>query len=207
VKLSAFYHCYADGEWVEPMTEFLDALEGFDGSLHLGVVGEEVGVPITLALAHFSVVEVLAEDSGFEDVTLNMVRAYALENDGAVLYAHTKGAAKPGECNEGWRRAMTDAVVRPWATHLARLEKGGVDVISCCWVCGWPADDSNFPAGNFWMATCDWLRQLPPVGSEHRYQAEEWVGNRGGPSPRVIDMLPVIAPGVSADMPSVFFDA
>jgi hypothetical protein len=167
--LVAFYHCWTPGKWEQPEAEFWAALgaSGFDGSVH----------------ERF-------EDGPSEAATLNAVREHALVNDGAVLYAHTKGAADDSDFRVRWRHSMTNRVVVRWQEHLATLETGDVDAVGCHWLTpeAYPGMvNTPFFGGNFWMARCDYLRTLPPCPSEPRFEAELWVGRN---NPRVIDLLP-----------------
>jgi hypothetical protein len=52
------------------------------------------------ALRHYVTVEA---DEGWEQVTLNKLRDFCQTDDGAVLYAHTKGAWSQTELARVWR--------------------------------------------------------------------------------------------------------
>jgi hypothetical protein len=195
VNLAAFYHAWVGGAWQTPEQEFWTALRGsgFDGPVHE-----------------------LWEDAGSESPTINRVRQYAEHHDGAVLYAHTKGAGENTDFRTRWRRSMTNRVVADWRQNLARLEEcqncyGGyadcaechgavrdVDAVGCHWLTEAafpgmfgpqtiPAEGSGFFGGNFWMARCDYLRTLPACEAEPRWKAESWIGLG---NPRVVDLLP-----------------
>jgi hypothetical protein len=139
---------------------------------------------------------VIAEaDAGFESVTVNMVREYARENDGAVLYAHSKGSSDTSPFRTRWRRSMISRVVANRRDNLALLATH--DAVGCHWLTEaafpgmfgptTPANESGFFGGNFWMARCDYLRTLPVCEAEPRWKAEAWIGLG---SPRVVDLLP-----------------
>jgi hypothetical protein len=192
LRLSAWYHVWCDGEWQEPVEEYLQTLRNsdFPACPRVGLVGtphnrekarEALGDCIVAAEA----------DQGYEQVTLKAVREYALHNDGAVLYAHTKGASNKGDLgpNSLWRRAMNLRVVDNWQSNLHALEEG-YDALGCHWLT--PDEHPGtigtpFFAGNFWMARCDYLRTLPECETRDRMDAETWVGLR---EPRVFDCLP-----------------
>jgi hypothetical protein len=38
------------------------------------------------------------------------------------------------------------------------------------------SEHKHFFGGNFWWARTNYLRALPPVEVEHRWQAEGWIG-------------------------------
>ena len=136
------------------------------------------------------------EREGFRVVTLNVLRDYASRVDGALLYAHSKGAATVDPFRDRWRRSMLARVVRPWRENAALLEEH--DAVGCHWlteekfpgmfgVMTEPMDGSGFFGGNFWLARCDYLRTLPECPVSPRWQAESWIG---WGKPRVVDLLP-----------------
>jgi hypothetical protein len=142
---------------------------------------EQLGRPVTVAAT---------AARGNEAVTINAVRRHALENEGSVLYAHTKGAGRPDELRVKWRRAMTLRVVSAWRENLELLE-GGAHAVGCHWLTPdryrpWNLGGPCF-GGNFWMARCDYLRSLPPCAEEPRFEAEGWIGIG---NPRVVDLAP-----------------
>lgn len=133
-----------------------------------------------------------------EAPTINALRNYAEDHDGAILYAHTKGASDNTEFRARWRRSMTERVVLAWRENLARIEAEDLDAIGCHWLTEEkypgmfgpmtvPAPGSGFFGGNFWIATCDYLRTLPECEAEPRWKAESWIGIN---SPRAADLLP-----------------
>ena len=180
MRLTHFYHVWTalGSAWERPWNEHWQALQssGFD-----------VDRVIAWAVS-----------AGNESVTLNYAREWALDHDGAILYAHTKGASNSEPFRDRWRHSMTSRVVERWRDNLALLESGDVDAVGCHWLTEAeypgmfgamtvPAEGSGFFGGNFWMATCDYLRTLPPCEPEPRWQAEQWIGLN---HPRVVDLLP-----------------
>ena len=199
MDLAVFFHAWTGGgdTWREPTAEFVAALGDYPSIVRLGHIGTPAGmgefaatVPRSMIVAH--------ADTGYESVTLNAVRRYAQRHVGAVLYAHTKGASNPEPFRARWRRSMLRRVVEPWRDNLALLESGDVDAVGCHWLTEAeypgmfgamtvPAQGSGFFGGNFWMATCEYLRTLPVCESEPRWRAEQWIGIG---RPRVVDLLP-----------------
>ena len=181
MRLAAFYHIYAGGLWQQPVDEYLAAIDrsSFDGPLYVGLVGHERQRAWVVAALGDRGVVIAAEDEGYESVTLARVRAYALVNDGAVMYAHTKGAYRLASEMDTWRRVLTDTVVCNWRSNVERLCNS--DAIGHVWFderVGWRP--GGF-VGNFWIARCDYLRALPaPEDAKDRGQAEVWIG-RGNP--------------------------
>lgn len=137
-------------------------------------------------------------DEGWEQLTLQAIHrdVHRVPGEYAVLYMHTKGAARDLDSQVAWRRSMTRALVGQWGECAARLEDGH-DVVGCHWTrsLDWP-EQGPFFAGNFWLARASYLRRLPPPENKNRWQAETWVtlGARKGhedlPLPRTHDMLP-----------------
>lgn len=178
--VTVFYHVWAAGQWQAPFGEFLSAAAdaGLPGRLHVGIIGTpaERGMVTEWLRAHHPGLDwvVAAEaDSGFEEVTLMAVGAYAAVNDGAVLYMHDKGSYTPGGFEVQWRRRVTDHLVTRWRECVARL--GSADAVGCHWLSPaqlwprpWPlrgrmvgVTHPHF-SGNFWWADCRYLRRLPP---------------------------------------------
>ena len=119
-----------------------------------------------------------------EFATLKHVEQFAATHpEAAVLYMHTKGASHSGRSArkaDSWRRYMehfcidrADACI----AALAHCDACGVDLSP------WPA--SHF-SGNFWWATCRYLRTLPAIQDvsdvhyphliSRRHTAELWIG-------------------------------
>lgn len=202
MKVLHFYHAWCpDERWKDPVREHLDALgeSGFPSPVHLGVVGADQ----TAAIAAFGpTAEVVGQaQQGFEQVTLRCIRPL-VARDGAVLYAHTK--SDPDD-----RRLHTEHVVRNWRFLLERLEEG-YDVACYRWMRHGPnmwaareqkgvhtiyepkplyrAENTPHASSNFWMATCGYLRGLPPIRmGVDRYDAEKWLGLG---DPRVFSVMP-----------------
>jgi hypothetical protein len=164
MDLAHFYHAWCNGAWHDPVLEHRAALAGSNLPMYLGLVGgpkERAKV----AAAFGPDVQVVAEARyGWEQVTLRKLASYAATHDGAVMYAHTKSDPE-------WRRLMTDGIVRGWRTHLQRLDEG-YDVAGNWWRM---EPDMHF-SGNFWMATCAYIRTLPPIRHTNRHDAEKWLG-------------------------------
>ena len=191
--LAHFYHVYADGTWQTPVAEHLTALKeyGLDDALDVKAAGV-VGTPANCQAA----IETLGPawqiaattDTGFEQVTLHKLHAFAAQ-DGKVLYAHTKGAARAAPSSVLWRRRMTEYVVGFWERCAAALDDG-FDCAGPHWI---TPDRFKVPApffaGNFWWANLSFLRRLPPPGEPDRYAAERWIGETE--VPRVLNLLPI----------------
>lgn len=216
MKVAHFYHVWAAGQWEKPVAEHLTALtdSGFDGPFYVGLIGNSRQRREALAAinARRQVTGTIERASGYEQPTIDAVHRWSKHYDGAVLYAHSKGAAygvmtnglpvPPGKeryivedrtPQDVWRRAMTDRVVRRWrACQDALATADAVGIL-------WTVDRGYNPhfAGNFWMARCDYLRTLPRCRRDGRWHAETWIalGN-----PRICEAPPAlrVEPSVTA---------
>ena len=180
---------YADGEWQVPLAEHIEALrssgllEQLD-SLQVGIVGSFANTEqVIMALMEQKVRWTLCAQAreGWEQVTLDELWAFAQDNDGLVLYCHTKGAANFDPINNSWRRSMTYYNVIDWATPVAAL-RAGKSIAGCHWIRGSRATnpdngDQGFFGGNYWWTHLEILRHNKPPDSALRHYAEHWLGH------------------------------
>jgi hypothetical protein len=186
--IAHFYHVYAAGDWREPVEEHCTALleHGLFAALdefYIGMVGSVEQRQEVLRLVQgmgLDPVVVTGSWDGWEQETLRHVQPWARQADGVCFYAHTKSAWNPSQINCDWRRSMCYFNVVRWEETSAGV---GVDfdVAGCHWL------DTMF-GGNYWWASTDWLRRLPALRWDSRWDAEGWVAL--GESPRVKDVNP-----------------
>ena len=204
--LAHFYHVYADGAWEAPVEEHLHALtvsgllENLD-DLFIGIAGSSENR--ALVKKRFPAVVVAEADTGWEQVTLTRLHDYAMKHDVKIFYAHTKGTYQPDSYRSQWRKAMTHYTVMRWRDCVDALNV--VDVAGPYWIKSQEPEHQNhqeFFGGNFWWGQAKYLRGLPPVGLEHRWQAEGWIGlgapsvkimREGMPTPRNVEVSDVVA--------------
>jgi hypothetical protein len=189
VRLSHFYHVYADGQWEIPAVQHFEAMEdsGLMGELdaiYLGVVGSlENRLKVARELPGVVVAEA---QEGWEQVTLEKLHEFCQDDDGAVFYAHTKGAWSREPLAHAWRVSMTHDTVTRWRECVYALQK--VQTAGPFWLRSsdfYHTEHESFFAGNFWWARSDYVAGLPKLKNDHRFQAEGWVGlNR--PSVRIM---------------------
>ncbi len=192
--LYAYYHLYADGDWQEPLDEYLTALDesGLGGcltSLRIGMVGHmyERGKAWNYLWDRAPVIPILRNtaDTGWEQVTLNSLHSDATHlGDAAILYAHTKSASDRSPINLAWRTSMIHDVVTNWRSCVGWLwdhDAVGPHRIH-------PPDGNGYFGGNFWWATAEHIRTLPPPKNEVRHDAEHWIADR--PGARLYDVRP-----------------
>lgn len=197
-----FYHFQASGEWYGPAHDFFNALHaaGFRGDLAVGFVGnaEQVGAAREFVsrrlLPRQEWTEVAAAERGYEQVTLEALRSWALNQGDArpVLYMHTKGAYTVSAFNDRHRRSMTHDLLYKWERCTELL--ADYDVVGCH--LSRPGDHpqgshliSPVLVGNFWWATAGYIKRLPELdpASDDRHEAERWIlsGN-----PQIKDVHP-----------------
>lgn len=170
-----FFHCFADGDWVRPVTEHMTVLDQI--TIPFRVTCGVVGSPENRAAAINCLPdswETIEFDSGFEDLTLELIKDRL--TDLPVMYAHTKGSGFPMEYSDAWRRCMTRQVVGGWRTNLQALQT--YDLVGAHWLTPdeWAGLDSPFFGGNYWWAGADHLRKLGPVSTTTRFASERWIG-------------------------------
>jgi len=189
VKLTHFYHIFADGDYRKPVAEHFAALEESGllselDSVRLGIVGsKENRRKVRREVRRYVAVEA---DNGWEQVTLNKLYDFCQDDNGAVFYAHTKGASSQSELARQWRVSMTHDTVTRWRECITALDT--VDAAGPYWLKSWEPehkDHKYFFAGNFWWARSDYIRTLSPVSVSNRYQAEGWIG-LADPSVRIM---------------------
>lgn len=181
MRLGHFYHVYADGAWEPIVFGHIDALTNSHliqdlDFFRVGIVGtEENRARVKDALPFAEVV--VEADKGWEQVTLNVLHETAKTFDGAIFYAHTKGAWSQSALADAWRISMTYDTVTRWRAcvdALARVQAAGP-----YWLTSHEPEHKEhryFFAGNFWWARADYLRTLPRPLTATRFQAEGWVG-------------------------------
>lgn len=180
MKLAHFYHVFADGDFVTPLREHLDALDrsGLRSQLDkffIGIVGSKEN---RMRVLDEVAVTVIAEaETGWEQVTLKKLHEYSKRNIGAVFYAHTKGAWSQSELARQWRVSMTKNTVTRWQECVHALKS--VQAVGPYWLLSQEPEHVNhnyFFAGNFWWARTDYVKTLPPLKNETRFDAEGWIG-------------------------------
>lgn len=192
--LHAYYHLYADGEWRDPVDEYLAALadSGLAGcldSLRVGMVGSPLARRAAwLHLRADSPVRptlLASAGAGWEQVTLSVLHGDAAFMDDAwVMYAHTKSASDPSDINVAWRTSMVHDVVTNWRACVGWLwdnDAVGPHRIH-------PPHGGGYFGGNFWWATADHIRSLDPPLNGVRWDAEHWIASR--PDARLHDVRP-----------------
>ena len=179
IKTAAFIHSFARGPRSPVLAELLYAVEvsGLLGKLdrlYIIHIGEEIpppGIvrryPGKVRLIHYSRDGCLTERA-----TLDLVRIFSdFHSSARILYLHTKGASydPPNPNVADWRRAMVHFLVERYFECLDALETS--DLVGCNLL----EQPHRHFSGNFWWANAMYLRNLPPVPTGDRHEAEWWV--------------------------------
>lgn len=205
MDLHHWYHLYADGNFETQVREHAAALRQSGlyeqlTSFHVGFIGTPENTAQAISLLHeckitdkLKIAAIVS--AGWEQETLDDMWRYSKEHDGAVLYAHTKGASRTDPIDDPWRRSMTQLCVVEWRTAVAALECDGKFIVGCHWIKGnpsierlnaaWENRQLNPPGldgvggmfgGNFWWTRLELLRQNCQPDRTHRFAAEHWLG-------------------------------
>jgi predicted O-methyltransferase YrrM len=140
--------------------------------------------------------------SDYEFPALGLLQEACRSWSGVVYYLHTKGVSRPSNpFTASWRRLMLDTVVVGHGECLDALEHH--DAVGTNW-------RGNHYSGNFWWATSEHIRRLPPIQSlrstprtvygdpvlDLRLQCEFWIGMSPGRfanlGPRDLDLYRTI---------------
>ena len=187
VNLYHFYHIYADGQWETPVSQHFKSLNisELDKQLNcpvkIGLVGNNKNINNVLNFLNnnnykYEVVNII--ENGWEQITQQKLYDFSFNNDGYVLYAHTKGSSNQEFPNIPWRETMTKYNVLNWKNCINKLNEG-YDTVGIYWINS-PGPEhvghNNFYAGTFWWTSLNFIRNLPSPNYEHRYRAEGWIG-------------------------------
>ena len=185
--LHHFYHVYSKGSWQLPLNEHLAALKHSDlinnlKTFQIGIVGppetrQEVKNYLNSEGINYSVCSEV--DDGWEQETQDKLFEFAQDNDGYVLYAHTKNAVTINSLHINWRKSMTYHTVIIWEDVVKHLDEGFCAVGSHYLEGGNEnvKTASGFFGGTFWWTKLKYVRNFPEKPSrENRYGAEGWIG-------------------------------
>lgn len=172
-----FYHCFSAGEWQKPFEEHIAALvdsglyENID-DFFVGIVGSKNEYLNTIEFLNNKGIKFSVSahaEFGYEQVTHQALYDFAQNNDGNVLYAHTKGAANVDLFRDNWRRTMTHYNINLWRDNIELLQT--YDTV------GWDLRRTQyvFYAGNFWWTKLSVIRELDPPLWGDRWSPEYWL--------------------------------
>ena len=161
-NVKVFYHLACMGNWLQVFTEQMIQLKenGFD-NINLTVLGNKKELHIVQSICEelnleSSVLFNSPDFNYFETPTLLAIEKHVRENEGYVLYLHSKGVSNPfDETKVKWRRLMMKELVQNWEKCV--LELPHYDSIGVNWRDMPPI--SHY-CGNFWYASARYLRKL-----------------------------------------------
>jgi len=185
--LHHFYHVYSKGSWQDPLSEHVSALKQSEllnnlKTFQVGLVGPESTRNDVKKYLNSEGIKytVCAEvEDGWEQETQDKIYDFAQNNEGYVLYAHTKNAVTINPLHIAWRKSMTYHTVIIWKDVIKHLDEG------CCAVGSHYLEGGNenvktvsgFFAGTFWWTHLKYVRNFPEKPDRsNRYGAEGWIG-------------------------------
>ena len=201
-----FYHALLrapglDTDWLfqllaDQMASLRDSgLSDAAEKIFIGVNGTELDRVGVSLLAPKKAVLFASPQGKTELPTMIFMQNWVLSNPGwNVLYFHMKGSKFPNNpFYLNWRACMTRACIWGWRDCVGQLNNG-VESCGAHWLTKENCRMCTTPiwGGNFFWATSDFLKTLPPLpedSSDARYEAEVWIG-RGPRAPLVHDFAP-----------------
>jgi len=185
--LHHFYHVYSKGAWHLPLSEHIAALRHSDlinnlKTFQVGIVGpsdtrQAVQDYLNSEKINYSICAE-AED-GWEQETQDKLFEFAQNNDGYVLYAHTKAAVNTQPLHISWRKSMTYHTVIIWKDAISHLDEG-FSAVGSHWIEGGNEDVktvSGFFGGTFWWTHLKYIKNFSEKPNrESRHGAEGWIG-------------------------------
>ena len=188
MQLHHFYHVYTPKHWKAAVDDHLlglrkgGLLENLT-SLHVGFVGEiDERQKVKDYLTEQGIKYEIAAEAifGWEQVTQIALYKFAQDNEGYVLYAHSKGSWSPTAINHAWRKSMIYFNVVKWRNAIKHLETH--DAVGCHFInpiANMPEHEgTSFFAGTFWWSHLSYVRKLGVPAIENRHRAEDWMGSR-----------------------------
>ena len=160
--VKVFYHLACIGNWMEVFTGQIRQLQenGFN-NIHFSVLGSELELnTVYEKLEHLNFRGFTIFHSTdlrlFEKPSLQAMEVYAKQNEGYVLYVHSKGVSNAVDTTKvKWRNLMMKELVQNWEYCMLNLPN--YDAIGVNWRVMPPV--SHF-CGNFWYASTRYLRKL-----------------------------------------------
>jgi len=182
-----FYHVYSKGAWEIPLMEHIEALKTSElinnlTTFQIGIVGpqetrDKVKEYLDSESIHYSICT--EADDGWEQETQDKLYEFAQDNEGHVLYAHTKNAVNINPLHIAWRKSMTYHTVIIWRDAIKHLDEGHCAVGSHYIPSGNPEVKtvSGFFGGTFWWTHLKYIKNFPHKPPRNsRWDAEGWIG-------------------------------
>jgi hypothetical protein len=180
-----FFHIYADGNFIiESLNDFIPVFKKIKPiKLFIGIVGNQDNrTKIKNILNSENIIYEICDEqeNGWEQVTINKIYEFSLNNDSKFFYCHTKGSGNFDEINIYWRRAMLQYNLEDISNILNLLNV--YQAVGCYlkikWQCLCQKNhiDHTFFGGNFWWSSLAIIRELGLPEMDHRHCAEHYLG-------------------------------
>lgn len=198
--IAHFYHLWCGGEWERILLEHIESLRvtGFIqhiSTVYFGLVGtssDRRRAREVLLKSGINFTIVAEENEGYEQVTIDYLHQFSKTNHCWIYYCHNKGSYTVTPLNERWRKTMTRHNIEEWPVAFKHLSDENIDATGCYFLSYLTSElvlpGQQFFAGNFWWAKSSYLRTLPDLKWETRYEAEAWIGSND--RIRIADLYP-----------------
>ena len=197
MKFFHFYHIYSDGNWKSILSSHINFLRESRlienlYPIKIGISGnfsEQVVDYLKSKKIDFEVVNI--NQNLWEQTTLIPLHEFSKQNDGYILYAHTKGAANSNYYSTTWRISMTYYLIHNWSQVVEKLRD--FDAIGCHYIDKILKPDAKIPffGGNFWWSHLSHIRKLDKPCIENRWEAENWILSNSAISElKILDLNP-----------------
>lgn len=201
-QVKVFYHLASMRNWQEVFTEQMQQLKqnGFN-TINLTMLGSEEDLKVMDQISEKLnvTVNLLFKNPDltlYEQPAMLAIEEFARQNEGFVLYLHSKGVSDPDSSTKiNWRHLMMQELVENRVYCLQQLLYH--DIIGVDW-----RDNPPHFSGNFWYASTSYLRTLKDFKEfyehnsiqfadpfdYHRLTCEFWIGSSEEP-PRVLSLV------------------
>lgn len=189
-RLNIVYHCFCSGEWESIVNEHFQLVS--HQRVFCSMIGTILQQEILESIAdrHSILIEILRfeEPNTYEHEAMKIIELKAVQSPkDYTLYFHTKGASDNSLVNISWRNYMNAVLIKQYNLRWTQLMDSKKDVTGCLYV-SMKKDvelggiSTNFFAGNFWIASNEYIRQLPSYQDlriefgNDRFLAERYIG-------------------------------
>jgi hypothetical protein len=177
-KIQIFYHLYCVNDCYERFIStynkiVLSGLIERVEQINAVLVGPNSGLIQSKLKNHSKVIVFEKHNSNTEAETLNMVWDYCKNNNGYVLYLHSKGVTRPTNANmSDWKNLMEYFLIEKYESCLEALKNNDV-----CGVNFLSGTTKPHFSGNFWWATTEHIKKLKNIKPDinDRLYCEFWV--------------------------------
>lgn len=162
--LNIFYHLLCINDGVERFTKTYNKIKKYKllenvEKIFVNCVGEQQ-LKFSESISHLPKVEIiLGKNDKNESETINLMREFAINNDGFSLYLHAKGVWRSHEkdvCDE-----CVNAYVDFMEFFLIEKHYHCVELLNKYKSCGCNKGGTRHYVGNFWWARNDYIASLP----------------------------------------------